>query len=145
MEKILLPKQFLRNIAQGLIGIPFQHCGRDSSKGLDCLGLVLEFYRRLGFSLSDPIGTYREEWWRDDPDLIGIHIGSYFDSIDYLSSGSVLTVRPIGVSIPAHLMVYLGDNIALNTDRKTGSHILRLSVIQRHICGIYQYRGLEVQ
>ena len=100
MEKVVLPQQFIENVAQGLIGIPFMHCGRNPSRGLDCLGLVLEFYRRLGLPLSDPVSSYDREWWKDAPDLIGLHIGSYFDRVDMPFPGSVITVKTINGTLP---------------------------------------------
>ncbi len=36
-----------------LIGIPYVKGGRDPGKGLDCWGLCMVIYRRLGFSLPE--------------------------------------------------------------------------------------------
>lgn len=36
-----------------LIGVPFLDGGRDPKKGLDCYGLAIEVYRRMGKSLID--------------------------------------------------------------------------------------------
>lgn len=44
-----------RRIAEGLIGVPFLDGGRDPGEGLDCWGVVLEFYRRrFGVNVPDP-------------------------------------------------------------------------------------------
>ncbi len=36
-----------------LIGVPFKDMGRDPAKGLDCWGLCMEVYRRLGIYVPD--------------------------------------------------------------------------------------------
>ena len=49
------PKR-LERIASGLVGTPYVAGGRDAKRGLDCWGVVLEFYRRaFGIDLPDPV------------------------------------------------------------------------------------------
>lgn len=49
------------------VGIPYQHGGRGPD-GLDCLGLVVLFYRSLGIEVPDGDGNpYSPDWWRSDP------------------------------------------------------------------------------
>ena len=43
-----------------LIGLPYKHCGRDSKTGLDCWGLVVCVYERLGLKVRD-LEAYEEE------------------------------------------------------------------------------------
>lgn len=49
------------------IGIPYRHNGRGPD-GLDCLGLIVSFYRSLGIKLPGGDGRpIAADWWRDDP------------------------------------------------------------------------------
>ena len=43
----------MRKIFDDLIGIPFRPWGREPAAGLDCWGLVMEVYSRLGITLPD--------------------------------------------------------------------------------------------
>lgn len=44
-----------RSVAEGLIGSPYLPGGRDVTRGVDCWGVVLEFYARAyGVELPDP-------------------------------------------------------------------------------------------
>lgn len=36
-----------------LIGIPFEHGGRDITKAVDCFGLLMECHRRIGVEIPD--------------------------------------------------------------------------------------------
>ena len=36
-----------------LIGVPFKNQGRDKNIGLDCYGLVMEVYKKLGIQLPE--------------------------------------------------------------------------------------------
>src|SRR5690606_13490891 len=49
------------------VGIPYRHGGRGAD-GLDCLGLVISFYRFVGIEVPDGDGQpYPPDWWETDP------------------------------------------------------------------------------
>ena len=57
----------ISRIAQEFIGIPYLHAGR-SVKGIDCLGLVHLFYKKLGLNIPDTDGKgYSPDWYKKDP------------------------------------------------------------------------------
>ena len=43
-----------------LWGAPFKTGGR-AREGIDCLGVIIEVYRRCGFSVPDPLSGSRQE------------------------------------------------------------------------------------
>jgi len=45
-----------------LIGTPFRDGGRDQATGLDCWGLVMEVYRRMGITVPDYGVTVPSAW-----------------------------------------------------------------------------------
>ncbi|NLW56739.1 MAG: C40 family peptidase [Firmicutes bacterium] len=55
-------------LAQDLLGIPYRHGGRDK-EGIDCLGLLCLFYKKLGINLPDHDGQeYSLDWYKKDPE-----------------------------------------------------------------------------
>jgi len=60
----------IRQAVKDCLGIPYKHGGRDES-GLDCLGLVWYFYKRLGINIPDGDGlTIEQDWYKNDPDRL---------------------------------------------------------------------------
>lgn len=50
------------------VGVPYRHNGRDMD-GLDCLGLVVLFYRHFGIEIPDGDGEpIQKNWWVWDPE-----------------------------------------------------------------------------
>ncbi|AKL94318.1 NLP/P60 protein [Clostridium aceticum] len=51
--------------------VPFVHNGRSVEKGVDCLGLVILFYKEFGINLpSDDGVTIEKDWYRKDPERL---------------------------------------------------------------------------
>ena len=50
-----LPRDSKSDVAESMLGIPYVDLGRDED-GIDCLGMVLMFYKRMGIHhLPDPL------------------------------------------------------------------------------------------
>lgn len=49
------------------VGIPYRHNGRGPD-GVDCLGLIVSFYRTIGVDVPDGDGEpIPPDWWTSDP------------------------------------------------------------------------------
>ena len=51
----------------GLLGVPYLHGGR-SKDGMDCWGLILEVYARMGVAIPDVFQEVEKEWAKKDLD-----------------------------------------------------------------------------
>ncbi len=111
-----------------LIGVPFVHRGRDHQSGLDCIGVLLELYRRAGVELGrfdveydsgDEIRAIAESW----PDI--------WEEIDRATE--ILDVVQVGKSLDEleHVMVDVGDGKLLHTSSRNalGVHVVRRAQI----------------
>lgn len=119
-----------------LIGVPFVYNGRDTTHALDCYGLVLELYRRIGITLPD----YRT------PDHEAATIAQLFtDGVVQwrrceLKPGAALLIRLSGYHW--HVGIYLGNDRFIHTTEDTGGvTVERLSVWHRKIEGFYDFVG----
>lgn len=142
ISMITVPCKYLQNIADSLIGVPYAHLGRNPSRGLDCWGVVIEFFKRLGVVISDPIGGYREDFWKHD-DLIGGYSASDFYPVKNPSPGSVVSMC-INAPVPNHLGVLLDNTYILNSSNPIGVHRLRLFVVKDRQINYYRHKDLEV-
>lgn len=112
-----------------LIGTPFINHGRDTVKGLDCYGLVMEVFRRFG----KPIPEYNADW--DDANKISEIIHEQAHSHTWkachppsLPVPCVVALRygtPPGVI--NHTGVYIGDGKFIHTRANIGVCIERIS------------------
>lgn len=114
-----------RRVAEGMIGIPFRDGGRDASVGggLDCWGVVLEYYRRrFGVELPDPASL--------DPDTCeAAPVFRWFEPIPvgHAQEGDVLRFafgadgekgRHIGVKIGRDQVLHVSkQSVAIHTIR----------------------------
>ena len=97
----------LEKIAEGLIGIPFVACGRDLETGIDCLGLVIAFFCRVGIALPDPLS------W-DTKEVAESNFSSMFNKV--IGEPKDLDVAR---SLDRHLGIVIGRRI-LHTAENTG-------------------------
>lgn len=69
-------------LAKTWIGVPFLHNGRTRSQGVDCLGLLLSFFKELGVQIPYKQEFYKSDWYQHTPEeryldglmQYGIHI-----------------------------------------------------------------------
>lgn len=105
-------------IAQELLGIPFREGGRDFRPlhgGTDCLGIVLEFRRRLGLRAEDPWGAIH---WRGDARE---HWPSWLRPVSGPIENGDVAITVDG----AHILVYAGSGYILEAVRDAGSRLRR--------------------
>lgn len=110
-----------------LIGVPFVNHGRDITQGLDCYGLVVEVYRRMGIILPE----FNADW--DDCQKInGIIRGeagkpTWKRCRPPLPTPCVVAIRmgtPPG--IVNHTGVYIGNRKFIHTRAKIGVCVNRI-------------------
>lgn len=117
--------------ANSLIGVPFRFGGRDKS-GVDCVGLVIVFYRLLGIDLSAvdvPCSSslenpYTVDFCKAYPQIIcdGIvraqSIGLFrpVEDANRLQNGDILFAPP---NTPVHLGIWISGKV-LHIGRKRG-------------------------
>ena len=129
----------LEGIANSLIGIPYTRLGRDPDIGLDCWGLVIEFYRRMGVQLEDPVSSYTEDWWKQK-DYVSAYADREFDKIDNPEAGAVMTMKVKGSDVHNHMAVLLSDSEVINSQEIIGVHRIKLYAI-RHLSMRYTAAG----
>lgn len=118
-----------------LLGIPFAYGGRDPAKGLDCYGLVIEYYRRLGLSAPD-VASYSEGVLQSEPDAFHALRPQAWQEIDgEPKDGDVVTIFSGGNV--THCGILVGKNI-LHTSQKTGSLLTPLRRLKSRIEGFYR-------
>jgi cell wall-associated NlpC family hydrolase len=136
-------RKFISNIADGLIGIPYKKMGRNVTNGLDCFGLVIEFYRRMGIDIEDPVKIYSDNWFTQS-DFISENQFRSFIAEENPSPGCVVSMKVESV-VPNHLAIMVDDSYLLNTDMGVGSsHKLRLFTIKNRINNYLRSKQLEV-
>lgn len=52
------------SLAQQWLGVPFLHNGESRSQGVDCLGLLLCFYREMGLGIQYRRQFYQADWFK---------------------------------------------------------------------------------
>ncbi len=67
MGLYLVSQKEIDRTVESLLGIPYQHNGRNEN-GLDCWGLVYLFFKKLGYDLPQNDGNVIEgNWYKLDP------------------------------------------------------------------------------
>lgn len=113
----------LHHEALRLLGVPFLEDGRNYEPcvgGADCLGIVLEFRRRIGARVEAGWTRLRETW-------CGNAETSMPRDFARVSPGSQLEVGDVGVTIDAqHVVAYAGGGWVLHSQRAAGSTLSEL-------------------
>lgn len=124
-----------------LIGIPFADGGRSAS-GVDCWGLVMLVYGRLGVTLPD----YRISAFASEQ--IGRTIDrdkAQWRSVDAPEPGDVILMS-LDAALPGvltHCAVFIGGDRAVHALDRVGVHVFRIDgpLWRNKIEGFYRWTG----
>jgi len=122
-----------------LIGIPFRLHGRSPEDGLDCYGLVMEIYRRMGIELPDY--AYEGSPHTTGDDLFGEHQGHVFsETNDDLKEGDVVVM---GKGMGTHCGVFVKGNRVLHAKEGMGVISSPWRVLKPFVLGVHRHKCLE--
>ncbi len=118
-----ITQEEINEVVDGLLGIPYQHNGRDRN-GVDCWGLVRLFFQELGINLPISDGQYiSDEWYKEDPErymralhTLGLEVG-HFNNLNRLDIPYFRLYR----DVVSHTAVMIDDHHFV--------HVLREKVV----------------
>ena len=128
-----------------LIGVPFKNRGRDKNTGLDCYGLVMEVYKKIGIQLPE----YYADWDNVEKinSIIRQEVGtSLWKKVDgsHIPIQCVMAIR-FGVpkGVVNHTGVYVGNGKFIHIRENVGVCVDRISspAWKKQIEGFYEYIG----
>ena len=109
------------------VGIPYEHNGRGPDS-LDCLGLIVSFYRAFGVQVPDGDGQpISEEWWQVDPERylrgllsVGRPVSEPLQALDlvYFRIGGV--IRHAGVMVDSQRFIHVLERRSVMVTRLGG-------------------------
>lgn len=111
-------KKDLIDFIDSMIGIPYVLNGRDPETGLDCMGVILHFYRNyLNVALFDDTEIV-PEGWEDNPEyakymekLLHVHGKLVKEPQEF----DIVLMSPKDHFFANHVGIYLSDGTVLNT------------------------------
>ena len=111
------------------VGHPYQHGGRDLQKGIDCWGLVVEFYKQE-YDIQLPIypaislSSYtpsQEEVSVNSDNLLRTELYQISTKKEIAEEGDILLFNVGGR--PLHIAIAIDQELMLHADRNVGSVI----------------------
>ena len=122
-----------------LLGIPFVWGGRDPTTGLDCYGLVKEWYKRVhGIELED-VETYEGPFPDADPFASRQTPGAWQEVTDGFEFGDVLVFGPgNGQEGTVHCGVLLARGKVLHTAECHGVIVSPLRLMRKRLIKGYR-------
>lgn len=128
---------------EDLLGAPYREGGRDKD-GLDCWGLVLEVFRRLGHALPDPgVTTADIEGGRADPFAAYSASDDWERAMPPFQVFDVILFKPEGGGhVASHAGVYVGERKILHATDTAGVCTQPLKFLQHRIFGAYRLKCL---
>lgn len=117
--------------------IPYLHKGRDS-KGVDCFGLLLMFYKNeLGVELPDYEEDYAEDWWKDQNLFLDLYKAYKFKRTKEFKVGNVILFKNTN-NTPGHVGIILDDSTFLHMTRSgAGTNNYLYGLWARQVHSIY--------
>lgn len=127
------------SIFEDLLGTPFVWGGRDAT-GLDCWGLSILVYRRLGIEIIDPLR------YTKDPrcgDLFTAYQGDEWKDIEGEPAlWDVLLFSKRGYHAAMHAGIYVHERKVLQAIEKVGVATIRLQRQRQSLFGIRRHQCL---
>lgn len=127
------------NIAEQLKGLPFKEGGRDEN-GIDCVGLVLLFYKKIGIEIPyNDSHIYKiKRYLCGHQDILLEECKKYFHvyylndtKVNYRNitpvSGDLLIFQHLTRSITSHLGILITPHKFLHVEEEKGSRISQFS------------------
>lgn len=130
-----------------LIGVPFVDLGRDAAHGLDCWGLVMEVYRRMGVEVPDYGKTVPSAYASDESDsqYRKADATGQWRKVEAPEVGDLVAMSTDGRMPRAvnHFGVCVGDGKFIHTCLNHNCEVSRLSAIEwrQRIRGYYRWQG----
>ncbi len=124
-------------MTQDLIGTPFKENGT-TPDGMDCMGLLLEMYRRQGVELAPYAGDY-QVGTEESRALLAESMEALFVVADrpYQPLDVALCDRP-GTD-GAHVALHVSGDRWIHSDRNVGVVIIRWERTQSYVVEVYRY------
>ncbi len=127
----------VEGIINEFLGAPYKHGGRDLD-GLDCYGLIIKVYQRLGCDLFDVSETYRPDW-ANERNLFIENCHRQWGRVEAPDLFDVVLLRSKGGCVD-HAGICIGRGKFLHTC-KAGTVIAGLADWQGRIEGFYRFNG----
>jgi len=123
-----------------LVGIPFKYGGRDKS-GMDCWGLVVEIYRRMGIEIED-LDYCNKIAFGDNP-VFEEHKSEDWERVmPPFKEGDVVLFRLHGAQYPTHCGVYLKGGKVIHAVERHGVVITPIRSLLPKIDSVYRHKCL---
>lgn len=106
-----------------LIGVPYRQFGRDPKEGLDCTGLKIEFWRRLGVEISDPYDNH-------------CTAEGEFVEVATKRFGDTLCVDLRGDGFEEHVAINLGIGLCIHVHRSRGVEVIPIRNLEGRVVSI---------
>ena len=128
----------MKNVAvRDLIGIPYATHGRGRG-GMDCYGVLIEFYRRAGLDFPDVFYCSTVEEGLASKISDTVKHGFDVERIDYPEYGCVVEISLHGES---HAGVYLGGGSFIHATRNMGVCVQDIGRYSKCIKGFWRVIG----
>lgn len=126
-----------------LLGTQFVYGGRARARGLDCWGLVIEVYRRLGIGVED-VDAYNAVLATDaNPVFDTQRTAAWHVVVEPFEPYDVLLFAAGCCGNAAtHCAVYIGNGHMLHAVEKKGVIVTRLARFRKRLMGAYRHEAM---
>jgi cell wall-associated NlpC family hydrolase len=121
-----------------LLGTPFVWGGRSPQAGLDCWGLVVEVYRRLGCAVADVDDYSALQAENVSPQIVDACAATWRRVEEPYEPYDVLLFSEGSCGAVTHCGLYIGHGLMLHTTRATGVIVTSLRNVNRRFAGAWR-------